>query len=120
MAMYYYMMSQLLYVCFSMSNLKNLETLDMQGNNFSEGLPDIFTSMTSLMTLNMEKCELPTLPERLVKQCYMKCSWPFSSIIADTYRICLRFSIYNCHFHNVSIDTLLKFLNSIKLSQDCI
>jgi len=61
------MMSQLVYVYYSMSNLKNLETLNMSRNNFSEGLPDVFTSMTSLSELNMKDCALPTLPERFVK-----------------------------------------------------
>jgi len=61
------MMSQLVYVYYSMSNLKNLETLYMSWNNFSEGLPDVFTSMTSLKDLEMWHCKLPTLPERLVK-----------------------------------------------------
>jgi len=71
--LYYYMMSQLVYyVHYSMSNLKNLETLDMSWNNFSEGLPDVFTSMISLRELSMQNCELPTLPERLVKKLYMK------------------------------------------------
>jgi len=54
-------------VYYSMSNLKNLETLNMSGNIFSEGLPDVFTSMTYLRTLDMKNCNLPTLPERLVK-----------------------------------------------------
>jgi len=72
------MMSQLVYVYYSMSNLKNLETLNMSWNKFSKGLPDVFTSMTSLRELNMQHCALPTLPERLVKlkQLYeiqMKC-----------------------------------------------
>jgi len=62
----YYMMCQLVYVYYSMSNLKNLETLYILRNIFSEGLPDVFTSMTSLRELDMEKCHLPTLPERLV------------------------------------------------------
>jgi len=60
------MMSQLVYVYYSMSNLKNLETLDMSGNNFSKGLPDVLTSMASLRKLDMFNCKLPTLPERLV------------------------------------------------------
>jgi len=66
------MMLQLVYVYYSMSNLKNLETLHMPGNNFSEGLPDVFTSMTSLRELHMENCKLPTLPERLVKETLSK------------------------------------------------
>jgi len=61
------MVSQLVYVYCSMSNLKNLETLNMSGNNFSDGLPDLFTSMTSLRELDMQYCKLETLPERLVK-----------------------------------------------------
>jgi len=50
-----------------MSNLETLETLDMYGNNFSEGLPDVVTTMTSLRNLDMQYCQLETLPERLVK-----------------------------------------------------
>jgi len=65
--LYYYMMSQLVYVYYSMSNLKNLETLYMSFNKFSDGLPDVFTSMTSLRKLDMEYCKLEALPERLVK-----------------------------------------------------
>jgi len=61
------MMPQLIYVYYSMSNLKNLETLNMSWNKFSEGLPDVFTSMTLLRELDMQNCELPTLPERFVK-----------------------------------------------------
>jgi len=44
----------------------------MSGNKFSERLPDVFTSMTSLRELNMQNCELLTLPERLVKELNMK------------------------------------------------
>jgi len=66
MIKYDYMMSQRVYVYYSMSNLKNLETLFMSGNNFREGLPDVFTSMTSLRELGMQNCRLPTLPERSV------------------------------------------------------
>jgi len=62
-----YMMSLLVYVYYSMSNLKNLETLNMSENNFSEGLPDVFTSITSLRKLDMLNCKLRALPERLVK-----------------------------------------------------
>jgi len=61
------MLSQLVYVYCSMSNLKNLETLHISVNKFSEGLPDVFTSMTSLRELDMQYCKLETLPERLVK-----------------------------------------------------
>jgi len=50
-----------------MSNLKNLGNLFIQENNFSEGLPDVFTSMTSLKMLDIRNCKLPTLPERFVK-----------------------------------------------------
>jgi len=57
-----------------MSNLKNLETLDISQNNFSEELPDVVTSMTSLRELNIGLCELPTLPERLAKLNQLKCS----------------------------------------------
>jgi len=70
--LYYYMMSQIVYVYYSMSNLKNLDTLNMSLNNFSEGLPDVFTSMTSLRKLDISFCKLPTLPERLEKKLYMK------------------------------------------------
>jgi len=66
--LYYYMMSQILYVYYSVSNLKNLGTLDMSWNNFSEGLPDVVTSMTSLRKLVISSCKRPTLPERLVKK----------------------------------------------------
>jgi len=66
------MMSQIVYVYYSMSNLKNLETLNMSFNKFSEGLPDVVTSMTSLRKLDMQNCELPTLRERFVKKLYMK------------------------------------------------
>jgi len=66
--LYYYMMSQLVYVYYSMSNMKILETLNMSGNKFNKGLPDVFTSLTSLRELNMQDCELATLPERLVKK----------------------------------------------------
>jgi len=66
------MMSQIVYVYYSMSNLKNLLILDMSGNKFSKGLPDVVTSMTSLRGLSMWNCELPTLPERLVKKLYVK------------------------------------------------
>jgi len=66
--LYYYMMSQIVYVYYSMSNLKNLGTLNMSWNNFSGGLPDVVTSMTSLRKLDISFCNLPTLPERLVKK----------------------------------------------------
>jgi len=62
----YCIVSLLVYVYYSMSNLKNLKTLNMSGNNCSEGLPDVFTSMTSLRDLNIGLCKLPTLPEGLV------------------------------------------------------
>jgi len=65
---YYYINSQLVYVYYSMSNLKKLETLVMSKNNFSKGLPDVITSMASLKKLDISGCKLPTLPERLVKR----------------------------------------------------
>jgi len=58
---------QLVNAYYSMSNLKNLEILNMSENNFSRGLPDVFTSMTSLRELNAYNCELPALPKRLAK-----------------------------------------------------
>jgi len=50
-----------------MSNLKNLETLDISKNNFSKGLPDVFTSMPSLREFYIGRCELPNLPRRFVQ-----------------------------------------------------
>jgi len=71
--LYYYTISQIVYyLYYSMSNLKNLETLNMSWNNFSVGLPDVFTSMPSLRELDISSCNLPTLPERLVKKLYIK------------------------------------------------
>lgn len=54
-----------------MSNLTNLDTLNMWRNNFSRGLPDVVASMTLLKELNIEDCGLATLPEKLVCNCYI-------------------------------------------------
>jgi len=52
---------------YSISSLKNIEVLNLQGNKLSESLPDdIFTSLLSLRELNMCDCELIALPNRCV------------------------------------------------------
>jgi len=47
-----------------MTNLKNLKLLDMWGNNFSQGLPDVFASMEVLQKLNIGSGQLTSLPDR--------------------------------------------------------
>jgi len=51
-----------------MSNLKTRETFIMSGNEFSKGLFDVVTLLTSLRKLEISYCKLPTLPERLAKK----------------------------------------------------
>jgi len=49
---------------YSISMLTNLKVLNMSGNNFSAGLPDIFSSLLSLEKLKLKWSELQTLPKR--------------------------------------------------------
>jgi len=50
--------------CYSISKLTNLKVLDMSINDFSAGLPDIFSSLLSLENLELIHCKLQTLPKR--------------------------------------------------------
>jgi len=54
----------LLIDCYSVSKLTDLKVLDMSDNDFSAGLPDIFSSLLSLEELELRKCKLQTLPKR--------------------------------------------------------
>ena len=48
----------------SLSQLSELKSLDLSGNNFSGGLPDVIVQLTSLNTLKLDSCDLTTLPDR--------------------------------------------------------
>jgi len=69
-----YSVSTIVNVYYSMSNLKNLETLNISRNKFGRGLPDVLTSMTSLRELYFGDCELLPLPKRFVKAILYICS----------------------------------------------
>jgi len=47
-----------------MSQLKNLEVLDISDNNFKAGLPEGITSAVSLRNLDISSCSLSSLPLR--------------------------------------------------------
>jgi len=49
--------------CYSISKLTNLKALKMRYNDFSAGLPDIFSSLLSLEELDLSFCKLQTLPK---------------------------------------------------------
>ena len=49
-------------ILYSLSKLTELKVLDLEGNNFSDGLPDVIGQLTSLNTLNLGGCNLSTLP----------------------------------------------------------
>ena len=49
---------------YSVGKLTQLKVLDLWGNKFSDGLPDVIGQLTSLNTLDLESCKLTTLPER--------------------------------------------------------
>ena len=50
----------------SLSTLKELKGLDLSGNNFSESLPDVVGSISTLNKLDLWDCQLTGLPERYV------------------------------------------------------
>jgi len=59
-------------IYYSISELRNLEILNMSDNNLSDKLPDdMFTSLQSLRKLNIGRCELTTLPNRYVLYIYI-------------------------------------------------
>ena len=54
----------MIYVYCSLGKLTELKVLYLGDNNFSGGLPDVIGQLTSLNRLNLERCNLSTLPER--------------------------------------------------------
>jgi len=53
--------------CYSISDIENLEVLNISRNNLSEGLQgNIFESLLKLRELYMHHCDLVTLPKRWV------------------------------------------------------
>jgi len=62
-----------LHLCYSISQLVNLQILDMSWNKLSDNLPDdMFTFLQSLRELDISNCELSTLPKRCVLYVYIK------------------------------------------------
>jgi len=55
-----------MYLFYSLCQLTQLEKLDIGWNPLNT-VPEVVTSLTSLEELNMESCELSTLPERFVE-----------------------------------------------------
>ena len=47
-----------------MSQLKCLQKLDLDGNDFSQGLPDVIGELSALTDLSLFQCGLKTLPLR--------------------------------------------------------
>lgn len=47
----------------SLSQLVRLEKLNLAGNNFHTGVPDVLTKLTSLKELNLASCRLSGIPE---------------------------------------------------------
>jgi len=47
-----------------LSQLAQLKVLLMSDNDFSEGLPEVVSTLTSLEELYIRKCGLNTLPDR--------------------------------------------------------
>ena len=47
-----------------MGALTNLKELDLSKNDFSTGLSDVIGDLTSLETLNLQRCRLSELPSR--------------------------------------------------------
>jgi len=56
---------------YSISELRNLEILNVSGNELSDKLPDdMFTSLQSLRELDISNCGLRALPKRYVLYIY--------------------------------------------------
>ena len=49
---------------YSVGKLTQLKVLDLWGNKFSDGLPDVIGQLTSLNTLDVQNCILTSLPKR--------------------------------------------------------
>ncbi|XP_067937107.1 uncharacterized protein [Watersipora subatra] len=47
-----------------LSQLSHLEILKLSSNDFSEGLPEVICNLTSLKSLDVDRCEISQLPER--------------------------------------------------------
>jgi hypothetical protein len=54
----------------SLRSLQQLEVLDILGNNFSKGLPDVVSQLSSLRELHLYLCQLEDLPQRWVYSIY--------------------------------------------------
>lgn len=49
-----------------MSQLKDLQILNLSKNDFSKGLPEVICQLTALQDLNLGGCKLSSLPDRFV------------------------------------------------------
>ena len=64
--MYFLMLIILICVIFifsSLSKLSQLEVLNLNYNDFSEGLPSVIGELTRLKELNLDRCNIKDLPE---------------------------------------------------------
>ena len=54
------------FIFYSLDSFHQLKSLELSFNDFSAGLPDVISEMTSLEELSLWKCSLTDLPERYV------------------------------------------------------
>jgi Leucine-rich repeat (LRR) protein len=52
----------IIYYC-RLGSLHKLEELDLEGNNFSAGLPPVVGKLTTLKSLDLERCKLINIPD---------------------------------------------------------
>ena len=52
-----------IFIFSSLSKLSQLEVLNLNYNDFSEGLPSVIGELTRLKELNLDRCNIKDLPE---------------------------------------------------------
>jgi len=79
-------------LCYSLSQLTQLEILDIGENPFNT-VPDVVSSLTSLKQLNMSHCRISSLPARFVGHMFITTSQHHYYLDLLKY-ICTQFIIY--------------------------
>ena len=86
--------------------MKELKELHLSGNNFSEGLPDVVSNISTLNRLDLAKCDLTELPERYVEYhrvFWLPLCWKQQSFLTVV------FTLLYCEAYSIC---MLKFINA--------